>query len=185
MGGYGTKEQLSNTPNTPSNEDRVLTSHDPRSPDVFGRTPILVQDPCFDPRSPAQEDVDRTPIFMKQEPSSPIVRYKLENAAYVDSPLSLIESKKRSLEETSVNSSQDIDTNDSESEMFKKDSFLKGRNNQSHNLLRTALFKSNNYKNLEEDEALEKENSLNVSDENNSVLVNQNINEKRNITLLR
>ena len=78
MGSYETKEEL--TPNTPNSSQFTsyanvfALSEDPRSPDV-SRTPILVQDPRYDPRSPAAGDVDRTPVFAIPEQVSPFVKY--------------------------------------------------------------------------------------------------------------
>lgn len=78
MGAYETKEEL--TPDTPNSSQFTsfanvfALSEDPRSPDV-SRTPILVQDPRYDPRSPAAGDVDRTPVFAIPEQVSPFVKY--------------------------------------------------------------------------------------------------------------
>ena len=77
MGAYETKEEL--TPDTPNSSQFTsyanvfALSEDPRSPDV-SRTPILVQDPRYDPRSPAAGDVDRTPVFSIPEEASPFVK---------------------------------------------------------------------------------------------------------------
>lgn len=47
--------------------------NDPRSPSYVSRTPIVVQDePFVDPRSPANNLVDRTPLF--DGASTPIIR---------------------------------------------------------------------------------------------------------------
>ena len=50
---------------------------DPRSPaaDDVTRTPIISYDKVNDPRSPAQ--YERTPVFAIPEPSTPEIRYQL------------------------------------------------------------------------------------------------------------
>ena len=69
MGIWASKpEEEPASPETPSfSKLGKILSIDPRSPGD-NRTPLLIQDPHFDPRSPSNELVDRTPIFAIPEP---------------------------------------------------------------------------------------------------------------------
>eukprot|EP00111_Clytia_hemisphaerica_P008859 TCONS_00025869-protein len=70
------------------------TSDDPRSPaiDDVKRTPLVFRDQIEDPRSPPS-GYERTPVFSIPEPGTPKMRFKMDNLGFEDSPLSSVTEK--------------------------------------------------------------------------------------------
>lgn len=92
MGAYVSKQDEESEISTPHFEryaNLMTLESDPRSPSIEGvtRTPIVVPNQLTDPRSPSNY-VTRTPVFAIPEPTSPYVRFKMENHGFQDSPLS-------------------------------------------------------------------------------------------------
>ena len=61
--GVVTVDGSGDVPDTPQGSKLFTLVNDPRSPNNLSRTPIVVQNPVDDPRSPGFDSVERTPLY--------------------------------------------------------------------------------------------------------------------------